>query len=65
MTENVNFILTLLTMPQKFYLDKILLHAQVHFAKSESVLHIIHMYYNFTPDQALKVYLCIIHECTL
>jgi len=32
----------------------------------KSVLHIIHVYFNFNPDQASAVYLqCIIHRCAL
>jgi len=32
--------------------------------KPEWTLRIIHVYFNFTVDQASKVYLCI-HECVL
>jgi len=44
-------------MPQKFHLDEILLRTRENSVKPESAL--------FTPDQASKVYLCIIHECAL
>jgi len=49
--------------PQKFYLGQISLHAPV--TKTCQSLHIIYVYFNFAPDQASKVYLHIINECTL
>jgi len=52
----------MLTTPEKFYFDKISLHAPVTF---ESALHIVNVYFDFTDDQTSKIYLCAIHECAL
>ena len=42
-------------MPLKFYLHKILLHIPVTFSGAGGcTLHIIHVYFNFIPDQASK-----------
>jgi len=54
-------------MLQVFTYDKILMHAlEVTFlARPESVLRIIHVYFNFNTDQASKVNLCITYDYSL
>jgi len=47
-------------MPEKFVLDKILLHPPVTFGKAWMCPAYYNMYFSFTPT-----IMCIIHRCAL
>jgi len=66
LTNFSNFPVTLLTTLQRFYLDEISLHAPETFGKAwKCPARIIHVYFNFTPDQVSTVSLRTIHEWAL